>query len=303
MPEKIHRKSLNVAMGAYDLYKDDSSRVQTLLTSRCSGNAWNLPIFCQNMMETIRYGYRWYKHVRYPHIALELVLDGKMKYHSNHDVQIAESGMLYIISPGSNVSFSTFEDIPMHHLVALIDGRNLGSIAATLRMDEDHLIKVEDPGHLEEMFRKLGKVMEDETSWYQNSMLTYGLLLEISRQIPEADDHFKKARQIMEEQYFKNISIEEISALCHMSSSSFWRMFKKESGLSPMEYLMDIRMKKAVKQLQRTRLPVRRIAQNCGFADASRFCSLFKKKYGCTPDGFRNGKNQPPSETAKQIRH
>ena len=290
MPEKIHRQSLNVALGAYDLYKDDSSRVQTLLTSRCSGNVWDLPIFCLRMLETIRYGYRWYKHVRYPHIALELVLD---------DVQIAESGMLYIISPGSNVSFSTFEDIPMHHLVALIDGRNLGSIAATLRMDEDHLIKVEDPGHLEEMFRKLGKVMDDESLRYQNSMLTYELLLEISRQIPDADDHFKKARQIMEEQYFKNISIEEISTRCHMSSSSFWRMFKKESGLSPMEYLMDIRMKKAVEQLQRTRLPIRRIAQNCGFADASRFCSLFKKKYGCTPDGFRNRENQPRFETAK----
>ena len=63
----------------------------------------------------------------------------------------------------------------------------------------------------------------------------------------------------MEEQYFKNISIEEISTRCHMSSSSFWRMFKKESGLSPMEYLMNIRMKKAVEQLQLTRLPVLRM--------------------------------------------
>lgn len=286
MARKIHRLRLSSFPEAYDLY-EDNSRLQILLEKRLSVNFGNMPVFCCMVMETVRHGYRWYKHVKYPNIALELILDGRMQYHSDNGVQIAESGMLYIVSPGSCVSFSTFDDIPLHRVVLLIKGSNLGSIASALRMDEDKLIKVENPALLAEKFRQIANFFDDDSLRYQNSVMTYELLLEIYRQIPEADDHFKKARQIMAEHCFENISIDEISAQCQMSSNSLRRLFQKRAGMSPLKYLTGLRLKKAVTMLSHSAASVRQIARNCGFADPSRFCTVFRKQYGTTPEQFR----------------
>ena len=109
MARKIHRVNFISVPESYDLY-EDNSRLQMLSEKKISGNFSDMPIFCYMLMETVRHGYRWYKHVKYPNIALELILDGKRQYHSDNGVQIAESGMLYIVSPGSSVSFSIFGD-------------------------------------------------------------------------------------------------------------------------------------------------------------------------------------------------
>ena len=287
MARKIHRLRLTSVPESYDLYEDGNSKLQMLSEKKISGNFSDMPVFCSMLMETVRHGYRWYKHVKYPNIALELILDGRMQYHSDNGVLIAESGMLYIISPGSCVSFSTFDDIPLHRVVLLIKGSNLGSIASALRMDEHKLIKVENPALLAEKFRQIANFFDDDSLRYQNSAMTYELLLEIYRQIPEADDHFKKARQIMAEHCFENISIDEISAQCQMSSNSLRRLFQKKAGMSPLKYLTELRLKKAVTMLSHSAASVRQIARNCGFADPSRFCTVFRKRYGSTPEQFR----------------
>ncbi len=287
MARKIHRVRLSSFPESYDLYEDGNSKLQMLLEKKISGNFSDMPVFCCMVMETVRHGYRWYKHVKYPNIALELILDGRMQYHSDNGVLIAESGMLYIVSPGSCVSFSTFDDIPLHRVVLLIKGSNLGSIASALRMDEDKLIKVENPALLAEKFRQIANFFDDDSLRYQNSAMTYELLLEIYRQIPEADDHFKKARQIMAEHCFENISIDEISAQCQMSSNSLRRLFQKKAGMSPLKYLTELRLKKAVTMLSHSAASVRQIARKCGFADPSRFCTVFRKRYGSTPEQFR----------------
>ena len=302
MARKIHRLNFISVPESYDLY-EDNSKLQMLSEKKISGNFSDMPIFCYMLLETVRHGYRWYKHVKYPNIALELILDGRRQYHSeNNGVQIAESGMLYIVSPGSSVSFSIFGDSPLHHVVLLIKGSNLGSIASALRMDEDKLIKVENPALLAEKFRQIANFFDDDSLRYQNSVMTYELLLEIYRQIPEADDHFKKARQIMAEHCFENISIDEISAQCKMSSNSLRRLFQKRAGMSPLKYLTGLRLKKAVTMLSHSAASVRQIARKCGFADPSRFCSVFRKQYGTTPEQFRKHcrmEKSTPGKTAK----
>ena len=69
------------------------------------------------------------------------------------------------------------------------------------------------------------------------------------------------------------------------------RNFVTETGKTPHEYLLELRLSLAKKLLlQETFISIEDVAAKCGFADAFYFSTIFKKKIGLTPKAYRNKK-------------
>ena len=67
------------------------------------------------------------------------------------------------------------------------------------------------------------------------------------------------------------------------------RQFHQFTGMTPNEYLTDIRIqyaKRLLRQKNKLRLPVSEIAWMCGFYDAAYFCRLFRKHVGVSPSEY-----------------
>jgi len=82
----------------------------------------------------------------------------------------------------------------------------------------------------------------------------------------------------------------DISTVCDtafISASSLQRGFIKYVGMSPKQYLIQLRMNRALGLLTDDKLSVREICFACGFTDEKYFSRAFKKKYGYPPSKLR----------------
>ncbi|HEX5966278.1 MAG TPA: AraC family transcriptional regulator [Pyrinomonadaceae bacterium] len=73
----------------------------------------------------------------------------------------------------------------------------------------------------------------------------------------------------------------------NLSASRFQHLFKAEVGMAPAHYLRALRMERAKKLLQTSRLTVKQIMNGVGLEDKSYFAREFKKAYGLTPTAYR----------------
>ena len=89
------------------------------------------------------------------------------------------------------------------------------------------------------------------------------------------------------ENYMSDITIEELSQLCHVSTSHFRRLFKQVLGWAPQEYLQIIRVDRACALLYNCDLSVTEIGAAVGYPSPSSFSRQFKRLYGMSPSQWR----------------
>lgn len=85
----------------------------------------------------------------------------------------------------------------------------------------------------------------------------------------------------------REISLSEVAAIANMSEVSFCKFFKRRTGLTFVECLLDIRLGHATRLLLNTSQTVSEIAYQCGFNNISNFNRYFKRRKNCTPSMFR----------------
>ena len=83
------------------------------------------------------------------------------------------------------------------------------------------------------------------------------------------------------------VDIEMVCDVAFISVSSLQRGFAKYFGMSPKQYLIQLRMNRALELLTENELSVKEISFVCGFTDEKYFSRAFKKKYGYPPSQFR----------------
>ncbi len=89
------------------------------------------------------------------------------------------------------------------------------------------------------------------------------------------------------ENFHKQLTLEKISRVAHMSPFAFSRYFKKNSGAGFVEYLNRVRMNKACYLLRETEYQVHDISSQCGFLSISNFNKQFRKTEGHSPRDYR----------------
>lgn len=85
----------------------------------------------------------------------------------------------------------------------------------------------------------------------------------------------------------RNITIDDLAEVVCLSPSSLYKKMKEYADISPMEYVMKVRLHRAVELLKDDSLSVQEVAQAVGFNTHSFFSECFKREFGMTPRAWR----------------
>ncbi|MBT2699416.1 helix-turn-helix transcriptional regulator [Bacillus sp. ISL-40] len=136
------------------------------------------------------------------------------------------------------------------------------------------------------------------TDGFRASTIVYQFVMELYRYTAA----YKKEKEIwpekviqavhfLEEDYCTIQSLDVLALRVGLSKFHFTRLFKRTTGLSPMEYLTKVRMEKAVQLLRNTDMTIEETSKQIGYSNSSYFIKVFREWIGFSPGEFRLGKD------------
>lgn len=113
---------------------------------------------------------------------------------------------------------------------------------------------------------------------------------EAAEGVDETDDQMMKRMMAFIESNLGNsdVTVDDIALACAVSRTGLHRKVKHLLGTSPMEFLREARLRKAMQLLSQTQKPVSEVAYQCGFSDPKYFSKCFKAATGQTPTEYKS---------------
>ncbi|MDO4296794.1 MAG: AraC family transcriptional regulator [bacterium] len=246
----------------------------------------------------------------HPYYELGYLKSGEFKIFINHTVYKVKTGDMIFLTPleihrateygnGSNerydISFSEDFLLPLKQECGEETVHKLFSNAKVT-------IPASRREYVEELLRKMEHVsgLSDEFTSVLKKMYLYELLIFAGRygamnlyedMIPPEENSTEQAIQrsaaYICQNYDKNITLDDMAKMVHMSPTYFSRKFKKVTGLGFKEYLNQIRIREASLLLLKSNASVTEIACRCGFNDGNYFGDAFRKAKGMSPGQYR----------------
>ena len=158
------------------------------------------------------------------------------------------------------------------------------------------VLKGMNSSHLPPIFEQVVLTLTKDSTYnqLQGAQILYNLILEIIAlkwDILENNPNKKALEPViayMTTHLIDDISIENLSAIINVSPSYLCRQFKKLYQVSPIKYLIKLRMFKAQELIRAyPYMTIKEIGQNCGYADSAYFCAEFKRSFRITPTQYR----------------
>ncbi|MBW6462961.1 MAG: AraC family transcriptional regulator [Bacillota bacterium] len=100
-------------------------------------------------------------------------------------------------------------------------------------------------------------------------------------------ENILKAIEYLNDNYNQQLSNSELFKIANLSPYYFIRLFKKETGKTPHEYLVHLKIDKAKEMLTFSNYSITEICFLCGFSEHSHFSKVFKKLTGISPINYR----------------
>ncbi len=175
-----------------------------------------------------------------------------------------------------------------------ISGANCYEIYKEIVESNGKILKHKDGCRAKERLCRIIKGLEQSNNEADLSLEVYKLLLELVNPLSmtrkDETEYAKNIECIKEyvlDHLNEKITVKNLAEIAHMSSTHFSRVFKAQTGFSPYDYVVMLRINKAKNQLLKTNMSVAEIAYNVGFNSEANFIYSFTNNEGISPGKFR----------------
>jgi AraC-like DNA-binding protein len=146
---------------------------------------------------------------------------------------------------------------------------------------------------LSDLMKKMDSAAHGESTHTERQYLFLKLILMLNEK-PFTNHTATQLSDYIEKNLGKISSLSDICEAFHYSKNYIIRIFKKEFGVSPIQYVNDAKIKRAMYLLETTSRPVKEITEECGYSDYPYFYKRFVRKTGLSPLRWRRQIQENP---------
>lgn len=222
----------------------------------------------------------------YPAYTFEYIIAGKGTLTVDGQTVYPEAGDVYLLQPRNTVHYYSDPQDPWKKIWLNIYGTLIGDLLRLYQIDSYILFPNFQNGSYLERILQAAEEGGDTTG--KILLILHEMMAALSEFINrKAQNPAYLIRDYINKNLDKQLKIEELCDLVHLSKSSIIRLFNQEFNATPYSYMMNRKVQLANTLLTKTTLPIRDVASQLGFSDAHNFSTFYKKVTGTSPGKFR----------------
>lgn len=234
-----------------------------------------------------------------PYTGLLYVVQGRYIYSSNGKSFVGEAGSLIYLPPLSS---------PYSYRIQSSDGVEPETMQIELDLadkDGNPIAYSDCPCLLSEDAESLRQDIASVISLFVDKASTplrlHGAVLNLLASCAELVDvkderslqkRLAPAFDYLQENYNKSVSVEVLARLCHLSESQLRRLFRRQTGKSPIAYKNELLLNSAKRLLKYGDLGIGEISDSLGFYDIYAFSHFFSASVGISPSEYRRSRRE-----------
>lgn len=236
------------------------------------------------------------------HLELHYIVEGEAVFHLNQQHHAVRPGDLIIVN-SNELHAGRCTRAPYLAYVTIFDIGDMSGELAKKNCIFSQL--VQDDPVVGQLMQRINTEKNEAAFAYKQAC--HGLILEllahlcrnyVVQMIPERDskrrkkdlDRLNTVLYYIEKHIAEPITNGQLAKIACLSEDRFCHVFRSGVGKPPLQYINDLRLKKALGLLEHSEHTVTEVAESIGFRDYNHFGRLFRKRYGCTPYDVKSGK-------------
>jgi len=231
------------------------------------------------------------------HYLLHFVVRGKGVLKSRNREFAVGAGEAFLICPEETTIYAADEEAPWEYYWVGFKGNDAGEVLRGFNISEEHpILRTENIVQVAELFGEMERA-HDTPSHSKYILLAYLYLILNSfsqsseegtpRRLAVGGSYLDQAVRYISDNYAYDINVEDVAAHVGIDRTYLYRIFMEHIGVSPVRYLLRVRMERACELLSKTGLSVYEVSLSTGYTDTSHFSGTFKKYFGQSPTQYR----------------
>lgn len=250
-------------------------------------------------VSTAKYGGDW-NSMPHTHACAEMfyVVGGKGQFRIEDKLYPVEENDLIIVNPHVRHTETSLDSKPLEYIVLGVDGLEL--MVSEEESNPFAIINFKAAGaDILFLLTNMLKELEGKAPGYETICqdLLDILIIRLMRGsdfsaklIPSTVQVSKESAAVhryIESHFKENVSLDDLAEVAHLNKYHMTHLFTRDYGISPIKFMLNLRIKESCYLLRTTDHPLSQIARITGFSSPSYFSQSFRKAEGISPTDYR----------------
>lgn len=239
--------------------------------------------------------------IKKPLYTLHIILNGYGQIQYDDKESVLGPGSCFLIPPNKTFIYKQKNENPWEYIWFEFDGDAVPKLLANTNFAKDYFFKIASFDNILRIINYYKniytKIKKDTDTLFSTSFLLdifTSLINDCQKKIENTDLNKLELKIIKIKRYIEDnyndpdINIATIANHFYFTQSYLTRLFKKYAKITPIQYLIKIRMEKAGELLSQDNFSVLQVAESVGYKNQFYFSKEFKEYYGIVPSKYKN---------------